>query len=192
LNRRSHSAVRLWRAIRAAFRACGPLLLLALTLALPLAAQGPSEYQVKAAFLYNFAKFVEWPADAPGQPFCIGILGADPFGPLIDETLNGKTLGGRGVVVRRFSRPEDALACQIVFVAISAAPLKPLLKRFENRSVLTVGEAPAFCQSGGIIGLEVSDQRIRFAVNREAADRAQLKLSSKLLSLATRIWGERR
>jgi len=189
LNARSHSVARPSRGAGPASWAIGALLL---ALALPLAAQGPSEYQVKAAFLYNFAKFVEWPSDAPGQPFCIGILGADPFGPLIDETLTGKTLGGRVVVVRRFSRPEDAFACQIVFVAVSAAPLKPLLKRFENRSVLTVGDAPAFCQSGGMIGLEVADQRIRFAVNREAADRAQLKLSSKLLSLATRIWGDRR
>jgi hypothetical protein len=161
-------------------------------LALPIAAQGPTEYQVKAAFLYNFAKFVEWPADAPGESFCIGILGSDPFGPLIDQTLAGKTLGGRAVVVHRFSRPEDAFACQIVFLASPATSLKPALKRFENRAVLTVGDAPAFCQSGGIVGFEIVDQRIRFAVNLEAADRAQLKLSSKLLSLATKVWGKPR
>ncbi len=183
MNRRSNPAVRTWRGI--------PLLAV-LALALPLAAQGPSEYQVKAAFLFNFAKFVDWPADAPGESFCIGILGSDPFGPLIDQTLAGKTLGGRAVVVRRFSRPEDAFACQIVFLASPATSLKPALKRFENRAVLTVGDAPAFCQSGGIVGFEVVDQRIRFAVNLEAADRAQLKLSSKLLSLATRVWGKPR
>jgi len=168
--------------------AIGPLLL---ALALPVFAQAPSEYQVKAAFLYNFAKFVEWPADREGTPFCIGVLGPDPFGGLIDETLAGKMLGTRNVVVRRFSRPEDASICQIVFVAESATPLKLVLKRFEGRAVLTVGETPAFCQSGGIVGFQVADRRIRFAVNLEAADRAQLKLSSKLLSLATKVWGNR-
>ena len=177
-----------WLGVGPVLRAIGPLLL-ALALPLPLPAQEPTEYRVKAAFLYNFAKFVEWPEGAPGKSFCIGILGSDPFGSLLEETLAGKTLGSRTVVVGRFSRPEDAFACQIVFVVSSSASLKPLLKRFENRAVLTVGDAPAFCQSGGIIGLEVADARIHFAINRDAAGRAQLKLSSKLLSLATKVWG---
>jgi len=168
--------------------AIGPLLL---ALALPLPAQAPTEYQVKAAFLYNFAKFVEWPADTSGTPFCIGVLGSDPFGPLIDATLAGKTLGGHAVVIRRFSRPEDAFGCQIVFLALPATSLKALLKRFDSKAVLTVGDAPGFCQSGGMVGFEVVEQRIRFAVNLETAERAQLKLSSKLLSLATKVWGKR-
>jgi len=178
-----------WSKAGAVLWAISPFLV---ALALPLAAQAPTEYQVKAAFLYNFAKFVEWPVNAPGTRFCIGILGTDPFGPLIDETLAGRTLGSRGVVVRRFSRPEDAFDCQIVFVASSATPLKLLLRRFEGKAVLTVGDAPAFCQSGGIIGFQVAERRIRFAVNLEAAERAQLQLSSKLLSLATKVWGSRR
>ncbi len=162
-----------------------------LALAQPLSAQEPTEYQVKAAFLYNFAKFVDWPEDAAAT-FCIGILGPDPFGPLIDETMAGRTVGSRSVVVRRFNRPEESLGCQIVFVARSVTPLKLVLKRFEGKAVLTVGDAPAFCPSGGIIGFQVAERRIHFAINLEAAERSQLRLSSKLLSLATKVWGNRR
>jgi len=160
--------------------------------AVPLRAQAPTEYQVKAAFLYNFAKFVEWPENTPGMPFCIGILGPDPFGSVIDQTLAGKTLDGRRVVIRRFERPEEAFGCEIVFVASASRSPAPLLERFQNKAVLTVGDEPAFCQSGGIIGFQLAGQRVRFAVNLEAAQRAQLKVSSKLLSLATKIWGSRR
>jgi len=166
--------------------------LLLIAPAVPLCAQAPTEYQVKAAFLYNFAKFVGWPESAPGASFCIGVLGADPFGPVIDETLAGKTLDGRRVVIRRFDRPEEALGCEIVFVGSAAKPSKALLERFYGRPVLTVGETPAFCQNGGVIGFEVVGQRVHFAVNLEAAQRAQLKMSSKLLSLATRVWGSQR
>jgi hypothetical protein len=168
------------------------IVLILMARASPLCAQAPTEYQVKAAFLYNFAKFVEWPGNSPATPFCIGILGSDPFGPMIDETLDGKTLGGRRVVIRRFDQPEEALGCEIVFIASAAEPLKSWLRYFQSKAILTVGDAPAFCQSGGIIGFQVADQRVRFAVNLEAARRAQLKMSSKLLSLAARVWGNQR
>ena len=163
-----------------------------IALDLPLRAQAPAEYQVKAAFLYNFAKFVEWPAADSHSTFCIGILGTDPFGHQIEETLAGKTLNGRPVTITRYARPEEALACQVVFVAAPAASLKSVLRLLGEKAVLTVGDAPSFCQSGGIIGFQVADQKIRFAINVEAAERAQLKLSSKLLSLAAEVVGKRR
>jgi hypothetical protein len=155
----------------------------------PLArAQSASEYQVKAVFLYNFAKFVDWPPDPSTDghsPIVLGIIGEDPFGDLLEKTVQGKTVNGRGLVVRRPRRESEARACQIIFVSSSEKKrLRPLLDSLKGASVLTVGESDGFAQLGGIINFTLEDNKVHFEVNVAAADRAGLKISSKLLSLA--------
>ena len=151
------------------------------------AAQEANEYQVKAAFLFNFAKFVEWPSTAgadPNAPMVIGILGKDPFGPEIDRAIEGKTVNGRRLAVKRFSSLEAYEHCNILFVSSSERTnLSRILAAVRNRSVLTVSETDRFAQLGGIINFITIENRIRFEINQAAATRAGLKISSKLLSL---------
>jgi hypothetical protein len=150
--------------------------------------EGPTEHQVKAAFLYHFARFVEWPRPAGADstaPFVFGVLGQDPFGRDLDEVVRGKTIQGRPVTVRRCSGAAEADSMQLLFVSASEAPRLPgILKRLAQRPVLTVGETPDFARAGGIIGFYVQKDRVRFEINLEAARRAGLHLSSKLLTLA--------
>lgn len=151
-------------------------------------AQSPTEYEVKAVFLYNFAKFVEWPGvagDAPNEPFVIGILGEDPFGKVLDETLRGKTVNGRTVVIARLLRAKDARGCHIVFISGSESRhLHSIFESLQGSNVLTVGETEGFARQGGAINFTLEESRVRFEINIEAAQRAGLKISSKLLSLA--------
>jgi uncharacterized protein DUF4154 len=146
------------------------------------------EYQVKAAFLYNFAKYVQWPADAPVAQtgtFVITILGHDPFGPSLDETLKGKVIDGLKVVVRRAGSPEDLGASQIVFISDSERGQLPhILKRLEGTATLTVAEMDQFAERGGVIRFRMDGDRVRLDINPGAAARARLKISSELLKLA--------
>jgi hypothetical protein len=156
---------------------------------LPMQAQpvSPSEYQVKAAFLYNFAKFVEWPAEVfqDNKPFVIGIVGHDPFGGLIDEAVSGKTVRDRKITVNRYSKIEDAANSHILFVAGSEGEeVARILKRLGKAPVLTVSDIERFAEEGGMIQLVTDQNRVRFAVNVAAVDRAGLKPSSQLLKLA--------
>ncbi len=148
----------------------------------------PTEYQVKAAFLYNFAKFVEWPSDAfadPRSPIVLGILGEDPFGALLSEMVAGKTVNGRRLEVRHFRRGENFRDCHILFISSSEKRSVPLiLGSLGGMSVLTVGETEGFAASGGTINLFLEQNKVRFEVNVEAATRSRLKISSKLLALA--------
>lgn len=156
-------------------------------------ANSPSEYQVKAAFLFSFAKFIDWPPSSfasPQSPFSICILGADPFGPAIDEALRGKTIGDRAVVVRRAREPGEVRHCQIVFISSSENHrLAEILSSLQGASVLVVGDADHFADSGGTIGLMLEQNRIRFTINTDAAQGAGLKISSKLLALARIVRG---
>jgi hypothetical protein len=149
----------------------------------------PTEYQVKAAFLYSFAKFVQWPPEAfaaPGDPFVVGVLGEDPFGRILDETLAGKTVLDRPIQVRRFGSPEEAGQAHIVFVGGSEEPERlRMLKALRGRAVLSAGEADGFARSGGIVGFTTREKRVRFEINLARADEARLKISSQLLKLAT-------
>lgn len=155
------------------------------------AAAGPlptaPEYAVKAAFLYNFAKFVEWPKEAPAalaSKVTICVLGADPFAEILDQTVAGKTVGERGMTIVRVGRVSDAVACAIVFVSASEAPhLRSVLAAFHGLPVLTVGDVDGFAEAGGIIGMFLENNRVRFEINVQAADEAHLNISSKLLSL---------
>ena len=158
-------------------------------------APSPTEYEVKAAFLYNFARFVEWPAAAlhdPGAPFVIAILGRDPFGPILDETVAGKTVAGRPIEVHRVPRVDDARDAQIVFVSPSErANVEAILKALERPGVLTVGDTDGFAQRGGAINFVLQARKVRFEINPAAAEQAGLKMSSQLLKLATLVAGPR-
>jgi hypothetical protein len=149
----------------------------------------PTEYEVKAAFLYNFARFVEWPAEASRpEPFVIAVLGRDPFGSVLDETVAGKTVGGRPIQVRRATRVDEVRDAQIVFVSASEAPNVPtILKALEKPGVLTVGDLDGFAERGGAINFTVQSRRVRFEINPGSAEQAHLKMSSQLLKLATLV-----
>ena len=152
-------------------------------------AQVFNEYQVKAAFLYSFAKFVEWPPQAfssPSAAMTICILGEDPFGSFLDDAVRGKTVGGRPLAVYRLTDLPAGHECQILFIAASERagclrcwprwPL-PVSSRWEIRR--------SFAAQGGVIGLRLDGERIRLSVNLTAAEKAKLRISSRVLSLAT-------
>jgi hypothetical protein len=160
-----------------------------LAITLPARADEPSrEYQVKAAFIYNFVQFVDWPASAfadDSSPITVGVLGANPFGDALDHVADGKTAHGRTLAVRYFSRIEDVEKCQVLFVVSSDRDfLQTLHDKLKDQSVLTIGEADQFLQSGGIIRIYTEENKVRFEINVDAAEQAQLKISSKLLHLA--------
>ena len=154
--------------------------------------EGFQEYEIKAAFLYNFAKFVEWPKESfqgNQSPLVLGILGKDPFGKALDS-LNGKSVGGREFVVKRFSGLETLEPCHILFVTgPEQVHLARILKKVESLNVLTVSDIKGFCPAGGTIALFVEEKQVRFEVNVDAVQRTGLKLSSQLLKLA-RIFKE--
>ena len=162
-----------------------------LVLASALSAQtkAAAEYEIKAAFLYNFAKFVEWPPSAftnPKQPVSICILGADPFGHALTDALLGKTIGEHPVTLEQARRASDLAGCHIVFVSASESPRLPdVLAHLRGLPVLLVGESEGFAGAGGTIQFVLDQNRVRFAINPGAAERAGLKISSKLLALAT-------
>jgi len=159
-----------------------------------LRAQSASEYEIKAAFLYKFASFVQWPAALPGappaaaHPMCIGVLGADRFGSSLDQIVRGKLVGGRAFTVERWHLPDQALHCEIVFISSSEqSRIGEILSIFRNKPVLTVSEVPGFCERGGLINLKVVDSAVRFEINAAAGERVGLRFSSKLLSLAMSV-----
>jgi hypothetical protein len=147
-----------------------------------------SEYQVKAAFLYNFAKFVEWPPENSGKasdPITICIVGEDPFGNILNESFEGKTVRGRRLVIWRLRPDEELKGCQIAFFSSAERNhLKSILQTVNREGVLTVGETGGFAALGGIVNFIREDEKVHFEVNVDAAQRANLKISSKLLSLA--------
>jgi hypothetical protein len=155
--------------------------------------QGAGEYAVKAAFLYNFAKFVEWPPEAMGSgssPLVLGVLGDDPFGAAIDQVVAGKTANGRQLVVRRLKWGQDLKQCHILFISSSERKrLAEILGALRGASILTVGDMDQFGQQGGMIQFVIEQNRVRFEINIGAAQQGRLKLSSKLLALARNVRG---
>jgi len=145
------------------------------------------EYTVKAAFLYNFAKFVEWPADAfagPASPIVLFVYGADPFGDAL-KSLKGKTANGRPIVVRYAANLGELERCHLLFVSASEkANLPKILQTTKGWSILTVGDMNGFAQDGGIINMVKEESRVGIEINLEAAQRSRLEISSKLLGLA--------
>lgn len=145
----------------------------------------PTEYQVKAVFLFNFSQFVDWPATsfADGRsPLVIGVLGADPFGATLDEIVRGETVNGRQLVIRRYQSVEEVDACHILFIDSSQdEQLDAVLAALKGRNVLTVGDFTGFARRGGVIRFATVGNRIRLHVNLAAAQEAKLTISSKLL-----------
>ena len=153
----------------------------------PAQAQPPSEYEVKAAFLFNFAKFVKWPEDeARGPTFVIAVLGSDPFGEILDRTLAGKTILDRNVEVRRIETVDAGV--QILFIGSSEkGRLGEILKDLGDARVLTVGEMEGFAERGGMIAFRLRQDVVRFEINLDQVKRAHLKMSSQLIRLAQRV-----
>jgi YfiR/HmsC-like len=151
----------------------------------------PTEYQLKAAFLFNFAKFIEWPEKSFGSkesPFTVCVIGQDPFGSALEVSLLGKTMGSRAVQIMRFPNPTilaEARHCQIVFISASEKiHFHDVIESLNSMDALLVGDADGFVASGGTIEFMVEDNHIRFLINPDAAGRSDLKVSSKLLALA--------
>jgi hypothetical protein len=143
------------------------------------------EYQLKAVFLFNFAQFVDWPASAfpaPDTPLVIGILGRDPFGTYLDETVRGETVKGHPLAVQRFRRVEDITTCHILFISgAEEGRLEQVLAGLKGRSILTVGDVEGFAARGGMIRFLTDQNRIRLRINLEVAKADDLTVSSKLL-----------
>lgn len=150
--------------------------------------QQAGEYQVKAAFLFNFGKFVEWPETSfaeKNSPFSVCVLGNDPFGATLDHTLEGKQVSNRPVRIVRTTDPALARQCQIVFVSASERPHLPaVLRVLGGSNALLVGELPGFAAAGGAIEFTIEDNHVRFAINPDAIQKAGLQVSSQLLALA--------
>jgi YfiR/HmsC-like len=147
------------------------------------------ERQVKIGFLYNFAKFIEWPSEAipeSGAPFTVGVLGDDPFCDALEESLHDKTINSRPVVVRRLLSDELDNPGQILFISPSLGKGVPaVLARLRNQPVLTVGDMVDFAALGGVINFKIEGHRVRFEINIDAAQRAGLRVGSQLLAIAT-------
>ncbi|MBI2498179.1 MAG: YfiR family protein, partial [Opitutae bacterium] len=143
------------------------------------------EYEVKAAFLFNFAQFVEWPAAAfpePQTPLIIGVLGEDPFGADLDDTVRGEKIGSHPLVVRRYRRPEEIDRCHILFVSHSeTGRLEQVVAGLRGRHILTVSDAAGYAVRGIMIRFVTEKSRIRLRINLDAAKADGLVLSSKLL-----------
>ena len=151
----------------------------------------PTEYEVQAAYLSNFGRFVEWPVKAGASdrdPFYVCVLGQDPFGPLLDAALKGETIGGAPMAARRVTGTADAANCRIIYLNPSKdIPQKALLAALGNTNVLTVSDAAGFTQQGGMIQFVLDGNRVRFEINLAAAQRAGLNLSSQLLKVAVAV-----
>jgi hypothetical protein len=150
--------------------------------------QEVEEYQVKAAFLYNFAKFVEWPSRAfqtPQDPLMVCVLGHNPFGSALEDVIRGKSIEGRAFVFRQVSDAAEANTCQILFISASEGKrFRSLWGSLKPAGILTVGEVQGFAADGGVINFKLDGGRVHFEINADAAEHAQLHISSKLLSLA--------
>jgi hypothetical protein len=160
-----------------------------LGLSLGAAAPAPAaskEYQLKAGFLYNFTKFVQWPEDRfddEGSAIVIAVLGNDPFGGELDKVVKDRIVEGRAIVIRRIKTAAEIPGAHIVFIARDAEPLLADSLR-ASPGVLTVGESTSFTARGGIVAFYVINEKVRFEINQDAADKAGLKLSGQLLKLA--------
>jgi len=171
---------------------CHLLLLAALLNCPPARAQdaAPSEFQLKAAFIFNFAKFVEWPAEAfptPASPFVIGVIGDNPFDDILRQTILNKQINGHPFRVAQCKTLADLKSCHILFISLSERKrLADILRSIRGASVLTVSDLDHFLPAGGMIHFLMEGNKVRFAINDAAAKEVGLRISSKLLNLAKR------
>lgn len=164
---------------------------------LNLAAQpaATKEYQLKAVFLFNFSQFVEWPTNAftdSQSPITIGVLGTDPFGSSLDDTVRGEKVNGRPLVVQRYGRVEDIKDCHIIFISQSEeGRLEQILENLKGRSILTVADTDQAARRGVMIRFVMENNKIRLRINLASARTAGLTISSKLLRPATIVVGDK-
>ena len=145
------------------------------------------EYKIKAAYIFNFAKFVEWPAEAfptPDTPVTLCVLGRDPFGSELEKTIGNKSIEGRPLRIERIEENKPVPPCHLLFISSSERKRLPqLFQCLKNSSVLTIGETEQFTQLGGMINFIKQENTIHFEINLAAAEKAGLKISSKLLHI---------
>jgi hypothetical protein len=148
----------------------------------------PLEYQIKAAFLFNFTRFVHWPTTAylsSDSPFIIGVVGKDPFGRYLDELMSGEAVDGHRIIVRRFNDDADLSSCQLVFFNLDEPQkLKSTLTQLSRQSTLCVSDNDDFLRMGGILHFYMEDNKVKMEINLSAAKAAKLEISAKLLQLA--------
>lgn len=146
------------------------------------------EYQVKAVFVFNFSQFAEWPSQSfanPESPAVIGILGKDPFGPYLAETIVGENLNKHPLVIQHFNNVDEVSNCQILFINVSDKnKLKAILEKLKGKNILTISDANGFAKFGGIARIYTKDDKINIQINLEAAKEENITISSKLLKLA--------
>jgi len=151
------------------------------------------EYQIKAAFLYNFAKFVEFPKQslAPeDREIVIGIIGNDPFGRILDDTVAGKKVDNRGFVIKRFASFDEIKSCHVLFISSSEqGNVAEILKKLDGLGILAVSDFASLPDDGVMINFIVKSNRVKFEINLNAAQKAGIKISSKLLKLAVSVKG---
>jgi hypothetical protein len=151
----------------------------------------PSEYDVKAAYLFNFSRFVEWPAktaETADGSFAICVLGRDPFGTALNTTVARETIAGKTVVAKQIISPQDADHCRVLFISSSEdRRLKQILDVLGTASILTVSDLPRFTERGGMVQFVLAENRVRFEVNSATTGRAGLILSSELLKVAVNV-----
>jgi YfiR/HmsC-like len=154
---------------------------------------GTSEYDVKAAFLFHFAQFVEWPAETfknANAPLTFCTMGEDPFRGRLDESVRGKFVGKRALLVLHLKDREQIGNCQVLFLSATEKKRQAeYLASASGHAVLTVGETDNFTQQGGIIGFFLENNKVRFEINVETAEKARLEISSRLLLLAKNVLG---
>ena len=147
-----------------------------------------SEYKVKAAFLFNFTKFVDWPPEsftAADAPLVIGIFGQNPFGGDLDQIIQNKTVNNRPLKTKQLNSLAECANCNVLFLsATEKGRVKEVLEKLGDASVLTVSETDGFTEAGGMINFVREGNKFRFQINNEAAKKAKLKISSKMLALA--------
>jgi hypothetical protein len=151
-----------------------------------------SEYEVKAVYLLNFAKFVDWPADttkSKAAPFTICVLGKNPFGPLLNETIKGETIAGQTVAAKEVASPQDAAGCQILYISSSEETrMDAIVSGLGRMAILTVSDVPQFSPHGGMIQFVMEGNRVRFEANLDATQAAGLNVSSSLLKVAKSVY----
>jgi hypothetical protein len=154
----------------------------------PTQSQTKSEYALKAVFLYNFCRFIEWPKSefaSPTDPIIIAVIGEDPFGPLLEEAVRRETVRGHPIKIERLRKPESIGHCHLLFISQSeVGRMDAILAAVTGKSVVTVGETDAFLDQGGMIALTAERNRIGLHINPLLLRAANLDVSSKLLRVA--------
>ncbi len=181
------SAITRSQLLRQTTAAC--LLVAMACMGVPARAEGSfTEYEVKAVFLFNFVQFVKWPSTSfpdASAPYVIGVLGSDPFGKALENTIRGEAVEGRKLTLRRAQRVEDLAGCHVIYISLSEeGRVGDILSSLRSSNALTVSDIAQFCRQGGMIGFVLDGGKVRFEIKSATAKNAGLQISSRLLKLA--------